>query len=619
MGNTCCSHQDPPGGPAGARSAVRRPIKPPPPPRGAGPKQKAACRQSTPFDTLFDQYTIAIENTLVDNVDAADVPGVAKSVVTMVDPRQLALAKLRSFDDHQKLLSPIWSKFAGHEEKFLTKESLKALLEAYLCSLEEFLPTLQITLIRRIVSLFVPGESKKLEADVYHALQGGTSAAVKEFFDTRRDHLSELTDTLWTALDENEDGKVDRKEFERQFLNSTVLVDMGDAVHSATADDVAAVVAKKLSLHLKKPPGRCGLVNLGNTCYMNAAVQCLSATTRLRQHFLSDRFMENMNTANPLGCKGKLAKAFSRLLKQMWCGNSAFSPKDFRSVVAASNSMFQGWNQHDSQEFISYLLDGLHEDLNEAVSRDYNELPDEPDRPDNQVAKLWWENHVRRNKSVIVRLYHGQHKSLLQCTTCGHRSIAFDPFSIASIPIQNSTKAVTLEACLDLYCEQEDLVRQCEKCPSTKSFKKILFWRLPRYLVLHVKRFSQGGSKINTPINVPAVFDPAPWCARPAMEAVYDTLLPSPTSPNGAATAGHTRMSSLTSIASSVDDLLPEGRYHLFAKINHFGTSRSGHYTSTAKIGSDWHSFDDSIVTLLRQPPHLKPSPATYVAFYELK
>nr|CAD7570558.1 unnamed protein product [Timema californicum] len=46
-----------------------------------------------------------------------------------------------------------------------------------------------------------------------------------------------------------------------------------------------------------------------------------------------------------------------------------------------------------------------------------------------------WENHILRNKSIIVDLFHGQLKSKVTCTVCGHESVRFDPFNYLSLPL----------------------------------------------------------------------------------------------------------------------------------------------------------------------------------------
>lgn len=77
--------------------------------------------------------------------------------------------------------------------------------------------------------------------------------------------------------------------------------------------------------------------------------------------------------------------------------------------------MFSGYNQHDSSELITYLLDGLHEDLNRVINKPYTETKDYDGRPDNVIAKESWETYLKRNQSVVVDLMYGQYKSMVQC------------------------------------------------------------------------------------------------------------------------------------------------------------------------------------------------------------
>ncbi|KAI5937399.1 Ubiquitin carboxyl-terminal hydrolase 4 [Manis javanica] len=183
-------------------------------------------------------------------------------------------------------------------------------------------------------------------------------------------------------------------------------------------------------------PGLCGLGNLGNTCFMNSALQCLSNTAPLTDYFLKDEYEAELNRDNPLGMQGEIAEAYAELIKQMWSGRDAHvAPRMFKTQVGRFAPQFSGYQQQDSQELLAFLLDGLHEDLNRVKKKPYLELKDANGRPDAVVAKEAWENHKLRNDSVIVDTFHGLFKSTLVCPECAKVSVTFDPFCYLTLPL----------------------------------------------------------------------------------------------------------------------------------------------------------------------------------------
>ncbi|KAJ9548810.1 hypothetical protein OSB04_021353 [Centaurea solstitialis] len=196
--------------------------------------------------------------------------------------------------------------------------------------------------------------------------------------------------------------------------------------------------------------GLTGLLNFGNTCFMNSAIQCLVHTPEFARYFRED-YHQEINWHNPLGMVGELALAFGEVLRKLWApGRTPFAPRQFKAKLARFAPQFSGYNQHDSQELLAFLLDGLHEDLNRVKHKPYIKSRDADGRPDEEVADEYWANHIARNDSIIVDVCQGQYKSTLVCPVCEKISVTFDPFMYLSLPLQSTTTrtmTVTVFSC----------------------------------------------------------------------------------------------------------------------------------------------------------------------------
>lgn len=201
------------------------------------------------------------------------------------------------------------------------------------------------------------------------------------------------------------------------------------------------------------PPGATGLHNLGNTCFMNAALQAVSNTRPLTQYFrLDGGRLRELNAGNPLGTRGQVARRYAELCRELWAGEQrSVAPLRMRLCVTRHAPHLGGGGQHDSQELLAWLLDALHEDLNRAdtargTKRQYTELRDSGGRPDAEVATEAWQHHLDRDHSVITDLFYGQLKSKVTCQTCGHESVRFDPFNLLSLPLPMEEGLILCEA-----------------------------------------------------------------------------------------------------------------------------------------------------------------------------
>ena len=166
----------------------------------------------------------------------------------------------------------------------------------------------------------------------------------------------------------------------------------------------------------------------------------LIQTPVLTEYFMEKRYRRDLNRANPLGWQGKVAEEYGELVSEMWGGQyQVVAPKVLKQVVGEFQPRFSGYQQQDSSEFLSFLLDGLHEDLNRVHKKPTTQPVESAGRKDEVVAKEAWERHLQRNKSVIVDLCQGQFKSTVVCPECKKSSITFDPFLFLQLPIQQQT------------------------------------------------------------------------------------------------------------------------------------------------------------------------------------
>lgn len=203
--------------------------------------------------------------------------------------------------------------------------------------------------------------------------------------------------------------------------------------------------------------GAVGLSNVGNTCYMNSALQCMLHNPFLKDMLMDQNILNEVNLKNPLGTKGELLKETKDLYMFYWkTGSSSISPWGFKSVMCKYLPTFEGFAQHDSQEFLSQMLDTLHEDTNRILTKPYTTPLEGKAKDENsEIARKCWVNFLKRNYSKIIENFYGQFRSLVQCEKCKNDSLSFDPFQIVSLSIP----AFLSETFTVFYVESDQMTR----------------------------------------------------------------------------------------------------------------------------------------------------------------
>lgn len=121
-------------------------------------------------------------------------------------------------------------------------------------------------------------------------------------------------------------------------------------------------------------PGVAGLRNHGNTCFMNAILQCLSNTELFAEFLALEQFRGPAEPGPPPPAPGEVTEQLAQLVRALW--TLEYTPqhsRDFKNIVSKNAMQYRGNAQHDAQEFLLWLLDRVHEDLNNVVN--YSGMP----------------------------------------------------------------------------------------------------------------------------------------------------------------------------------------------------------------------------------------------------
>lgn len=286
--------------------------------------------------------------------------------------------------------------------------------------------------------------------------------------------------------------------------------------------------------------------------------------------------------------------------------------------------------QHDANDFLVFLLDVLHEDLNRNCLRTrLNDLTPAEERqresmPVQLASRVEWNRWSHRNASWISKLFSGQHLSRLQCPVCGWTSTSYEAFYTISLEIPRKGPA-HLYDCLRNYTKEErlgpDEAWTCPRCKVPRqASKRITITRAPQILVIQLKRFKSVRrgftDKNNAFVDFPLTgLDLTPFCVPPLSAAAARDVQ---------ARYGPTAVLELDRSGNAMDDdtTTPPFEYNAYGVVQHFGTLTGGHYTALvrgsttggAAGGGQWFEFNDRMINDFGSR-HIA-TPAAYLLFY---
>ena len=251
--------------------------------------------------------------------------------------------------------------------------------------------------------------------------------------------------------------------------------------------------------------GRVGLGNMGNTCYMNSALQCLSNTEDLTKYFLFLSFKTEINNASSLSSKGLISKAYYNLIDSLWNEpNDKILPKSFRITFCKKTGLFLNNEQQDSQEFLIGLLDNLHEDLNRITNKKYQELEEQrKNESDEEASQRWWNYYKSRENSIIVDLFQGQYKSTIKCLKCGKTSTSYDTYMSLGLPIPNQKTQTQIKLLTEDLKFIDINIRINDNVKIKDIIKKaVLFLDKEKYKTFLINKNNEKEKDIEIPLNI---------------------------------------------------------------------------------------------------------------------
>ncbi|XP_076294142.1 ubiquitin carboxyl-terminal hydrolase 8 isoform X2 [Lasioglossum baleicum] len=335
-------------------------------------------------------------------------------------------------------------------------------------------------------------------------------------------------------------------------------------------------------VHGSVHPGITGLKNLGNSCYMNSIIQCLSNTTNLTKYFTDNMYTDDLNTNNDNNTQGQVVEEVAQVIKALWRGQyKSISPHDLKIAVGQYKLQFESYEQQDSHEFLTFLLDWMHNDLKRK-----HKVPLVM-----TVAEEAWYKAMGSMQSIISNLFFGQLRSTITCSFCKQSSTTYESFNSLTTSLPHSNRCTLNDCILKFVTGQKVVGWKCPKCQTPReATKKFDFVKLAPIVVIHLNRFAESGGwfeKRNTAVDFP----------------LTDFNLKS-----------YLVIDSNTPTISNIRSY----NYSLYAMSNHYGTMEGGHYTAFCKNATQnkWYKYDDQTVTEVTANQVKSQNTSAYLLFY---
>lgn len=346
-----------------------------------------------------------------------------------------------------------------------------------------------------------------------------------------------------------------------------------------------------------------GILNLGNTCYINVNIQMILNCKLVNQLLLEKK--DDIKTKELLYSYISILNRLDEIRKQENIELENTDDKIYirklklTSFIDKFRNIFNqvSYNQQDCLEGLTFILTNFHETLSKLnKNNDYNIILDNIRY--NENIKDICINHLKvdivKDYSLFFNVFYSYYLTKINCKNCNNIVNKIEQYKEISLNITKNELNNNLESLLDSYFKNENLNDyRCEKCEMKKCNKKIELLNTPNYLIIQLKRFefnmkTYNFSKILKEVNYPLFLDMNKYCLQ-------------------------------DNINKNINE---KNIYELTSIINHLGISlQSGHYTSFHKINNQWFEANDSDINKVNEKYifNKKNKILSYILIYERK